>query len=172
MKNNLKKGFTLIELLVVIAIIGILSSVGLASINSARVKARATRRVGDIEQIKVALELFYDAKGYYPVDIYATTASIQGSTGGASMSVVPKDPQDSANYVYAWSPATSPTSYHLGANLEQTDTQTKLMDGDRDLNSIISPNDWSASGGFNGADAGSCADQAVTTKHCYDSSNI
>lgn len=63
-KNN--KGFTLIELLVVIAIIGILSSVVLASLNSARTKARDARRIADIKQIQLALELFYDANRYYP----------------------------------------------------------------------------------------------------------
>src|SRR3990167_4452603 len=55
------KGFTLIELLVVIAIIGILSSIVLASLNSARQKGRDARRVSDIKQLQLALELYYDS---------------------------------------------------------------------------------------------------------------
>lgn len=63
---NRKSGFTLIELLVVIAIIGILSSVVLAALSMARVKARDARRIADFKQIMIALELYNDAKGYYP----------------------------------------------------------------------------------------------------------
>ena len=67
MKN---KGFTLIELLVVIAIIGILSSVVLASLNSARKRARDTRRLSDMNQIQTALEYYYDNHGRYPQSDY------------------------------------------------------------------------------------------------------
>jgi prepilin-type N-terminal cleavage/methylation domain-containing protein len=62
----MKKGFTLIELLVVIAIIGLLSSVVLASLNSARAKSRDAKRISDLAQIRIALELYFDDKGYYP----------------------------------------------------------------------------------------------------------
>lgn len=64
-----KKGFTLIELLVVISIIGLLSSIVLASLNSARIKSRDARRMLDILTIKNALELYAsDNSGNYPSD--------------------------------------------------------------------------------------------------------
>src|SRR3989344_2966865 len=68
-------GFTLIELLVVIAIIGLLASIVLASLNTARRKSRDARRLADIKQIQVALELYFDAKGEYP----DATANLAGA---------------------------------------------------------------------------------------------
>jgi type IV pilus assembly protein PilA len=60
MKTNTKKGFTLIELLVVIAIIGILSSVVLASLNSARNKGADAAVKGNLNGIRTQAELYYD----------------------------------------------------------------------------------------------------------------
>ncbi len=64
--SRASRGFTLIELLVVIAIIGLLSSVVLASLNSARQKSRDSRRIADMLQIRTALELYYDTNRAYP----------------------------------------------------------------------------------------------------------
>ena len=61
-----QRGFTLIELLVVIAIIGMLSSIVLASLNGARAKSRDARRIADMKQIDIALELYYDTNRTYP----------------------------------------------------------------------------------------------------------
>ncbi len=66
MKINKQTGFTLIELLVVVAIIGILASVVLASLNSARVKARDAKRMSDIQQIRNAIEMYITANGHAP----------------------------------------------------------------------------------------------------------
>ncbi|MCX6730036.1 MAG: type II secretion system protein [Candidatus Portnoybacteria bacterium] len=62
-----KRGFTLIELLVVISIIGILATIVLVSLGSARIKARSARRITDLNQIRIALEMYYSENGLYPV---------------------------------------------------------------------------------------------------------
>ncbi len=55
-----QRGFTLIELLVVIAIIGILASVVLASLNSAREKGADAAIKSTINNVRAQAELFYD----------------------------------------------------------------------------------------------------------------
>ena len=66
MNISQNRGFTLIELLVVIAIIGLLASIVLVSLNEVREKARDTKRLTDMRQIIVAMELYRDKYGYLP----------------------------------------------------------------------------------------------------------
>jgi len=114
MNNKLKtEGFTLIELLVVVAIIGLLSSVVLASLSSARTKARDARRLSDMHQIQIALDMYYhDNGGNYPQE-NSSDGSWENSTedGGdfidylkdyGYMSVVPVDPINSGSTYYSY----------------------------------------------------------------------
>ena len=120
MKRAGNKGFTLIELLVVIAIIGILSSVVLASLNSAREKSRDAKRVSDIKQLQLALEFYFDANGGYPSTIAGAAGDAHLVTPGY-IATIPTDTVGGASYSYA---ALDPgriggcTSYHIGATLE------------------------------------------------------
>src|SRR3989344_213082 len=66
MKFKKGAGFTLIELLVVVAIISLLSSVVMASLNSARAKARDAKVIQEFKEIQKALALYFDKNGNYP----------------------------------------------------------------------------------------------------------
>jgi len=160
MNTAQKKGFTLIELLVVIAIIGILSSVVLASLNSARRKGRDARRVADIKQLQLALELYYDANGTYPSAL--TTANL--ITPGY-IAVIPNDPSYNGGTActtgaeagcYAYDVSSNGSVYYLGANLE--DAANSALDTDADTtDSNVS---------VDGPDADGCDNESGV--YCYD----
>lgn len=106
------KGFTLIELLVVIAIIGLLSSIVLASLSSARGKARDSRRLSDMRQIQIALDMYYFDKNQYPPPISSNGSWENSDEDGGDfidylkdygyMPTVPVDPNNSGSNIYSY----------------------------------------------------------------------
>jgi prepilin-type N-terminal cleavage/methylation domain-containing protein len=130
------RAFTLIELLVVIAIIGLLASIILASLNTAQQKGRDARRVSDVKEIQLALELYFDANQAYPTSLAPLAPTY--------ISALPTDPSSTATctngtqagcYVYAPLEGASGSasicgSYHLGTSLEVNNSSTLLSDAD------------------------------------------
>ena len=147
-KSQTSKAFTLIELLVVISIISLLSSVVLASLDTARSKARDARRIGDLKQLEIALEFNYDKYGEYTQSEARCIDTSIGSPGCTAsygtgdwsansdlrdlvdkdsfMSTLPKDPINNATYYYnyeVWNANQAPyvqrgQAYDLCARLE------------------------------------------------------
>jgi len=132
------RGFTLIELLVVIAIIGILASVVLASLNSARANARDAVRLSDMQQISKAMELYFLDIGRYPGetwcdssrgsvaaacsaatgDNWSVTSGIYAALVPNYIPILPVDPLNSATFFYVYEPESS-DDYCISAALER-----------------------------------------------------
>ena len=115
------KGFTLIELLVVIAVIGMLASIVLVSLGPARAKARDAKRVSDIRQISLAMELCYgdtacngvNDSTYLP--IAATVQRLTTTAIGTYMPTIPMDPGGGPATVICTTPSTPNSETFAGA---------------------------------------------------------
>ena len=175
-KRSLKVGFTLIELLVVIAIIGVLASIVLASLNTARKKSRDARRISDIKQIQLALELCFDAGNgcgantstEYPNEDTGNTVPAALKSEGY-IPQIPVDPSTAAVYTYLNLVSSAGTGcdadtatcnyYQMGAVLEDVDNPA--LDSDADIN-------LSGAGGLDGDDSNCDTVAATGADQCFD----
>lgn len=108
------RGFTLIELLVVIAIIGILSAVVLASLNTARARARDTTRQAELRELQKAAFMYFLETGSYPQNPDPNLASASGTTNWTAiwqplvtagfLSTIPQGPNGNDYRYYNYGP--------------------------------------------------------------------
>ncbi|HAS85017.1 MAG TPA: hypothetical protein DCS23_03050 [Candidatus Yonathbacteria bacterium] len=114
------KGFTLIELLVVISIISLLSSVVLASLNSARAKARDAQRSISIRQVQTALEMYYhDNGGTYPSSADVVFPGVLATALVPTyIKLIPTDPVNTVPYHYYTASQNPALFYAIRINYE------------------------------------------------------
>lgn len=157
------RAFTLIELLVVISIIGILSSVVLANLNSARAKARDVKRIADVKNLQLALELYFDNYRKYPGGL--------SDLASTYIPTIPTPPTGTSQAAYLYVPTggSSCNNYHLGAILEQSTNSELSNDSDSSGGTVASNCNTAIQGSpveFNGLST-ACTN-TVGSDLCYD----
>lgn len=116
MKN--KNGFTFVEILVTISILVILISISVFAFRSTGADSRNTKRVNDIKQIQVALDMYRKESGSYPQTITIGGELKNTTTGTVFLKKIPNNPSPEddgtcADQNYQYSYTTTTDTYTL-----------------------------------------------------------
>lgn len=102
-----KKGFTLIELLVVVAIIGVLATIILSSLNTARTRALTAKTISELRLISQSFEIYEIDNNDYPADVSPDVLPL-GMDDYLPNGIWPKAAYPGAVYDWEyWDPGTS-----------------------------------------------------------------
>jgi prepilin-type N-terminal cleavage/methylation domain-containing protein len=181
-KRN-SKGFTLVELLVVIAIIGVLATLILLQLGVARAKARDAKRIADVNQIRTAIELYFDDySGSYPgqalcpTTVGAACAANNSTTNWVgndlttylSARILPTDPLANSQYSYGWGPDGNGknSNYAIWTELERQNAPA--LNGDTDINSTPAAGGAWSVGGLGRDNSNSATSEACTSATAVD----
>jgi prepilin-type N-terminal cleavage/methylation domain-containing protein len=99
--SSKNSGFTLIELIVVIGILTLILASLMTILNPVQQinKAKVAQKISDLEQMKTALDLYYDDNHCYPNNIPNVGSPWQVG-GTVYMQKIPQSTDNSAPYIY------------------------------------------------------------------------
>ncbi len=141
-KKFRKAGFTLIELLVVIAIIGVLASVVLASLNTARGKGADSAVKSNLANARAQAELYYDGN----TNSYANVCT---AAGGISESYAAANAANGGTAANA-DCNSSATAWAMAAQLVADTTQIHCVDSTGASETMTGNIGGSGAGAFSG----------------------
>ena len=112
---RLKSAFTILELLIVIAVFGLLVTLGVLSLNSARMRMRDAQRLSDVSVLRAALSQYWFEKASYPAsggvnlgqvgtntDVFSSAGFVESKSAVAPIYLprVPTGPKANEYYRY------------------------------------------------------------------------